>query len=165
MFSIITMLTKPQALKVLRCSPRTLARYVTQGKLVASYQITKQGREARFDEEQVRKLKSSIAAERAVVHTPAPGNGAAGSVALEKRSQQAGIGILETLQTQLREPGVTLSELRHKLTYTLDEASRVSGLGPTYLRKAIKDGRLAAIPTGRGSRIRRDVLIQFVGKQ
>jgi excisionase family DNA binding protein len=58
----------------------------------------------------------------------------------------------------------SITDLAHKLTLSLVEASQLSGLSRNHLREAIEDRKLKARIIGRGWRVKRDDLDAYVKK-
>jgi excisionase family DNA binding protein len=58
----------------------------------------------------------------------------------------------------------SVTDLAHKLTLSLQEAARLSGLSRASLRAAIKAGKLKARIIGRGYRVKRSDLDVYVRK-
>jgi excisionase family DNA binding protein len=63
---------------------------------------------------------------------------------------------------QAGEPSI--ADLSHKLTLSLPEAARVSGLSVNHLRGAIHDGKLKAKIVGRGWKVKPEELRAYVAK-
>lgn len=165
-------ITKKAAMRILGCSPRTLQRYVQQGKLAASYRAIKHGRESLYDPDQVTALKETIRQEREIIHTPAPrqqatpplaeGESPGGvSQAALVRQQAAAVSILEAMARMAPQAVVSLP---NRLTLTVKETSELSGLPLATIKRALAAGELRAIKTGKGFRIRQTDLHAYIEK-
>ena len=80
-----------------------------------------------------------------------------GSVEL---TQQSRVSPLDQLVTLLQRPASSVA-LTDKLYLTLKEAAALSGLPVSYIQAAMKEGKITAIKTGAGWRIKRETLMSL----
>ncbi len=182
-------MNKREAAEVLGISTRALERYIGLSRISVSYARGRTGKEARFDAAEVERfrveLENRLTAAGAVADEAAPSPETAAPIAsglsrlsdsqaLESsppRGSMASLGeaIAALLQGQAA-PGTGISErasvadLSHKLSLSVKEAARLSGLSEGHLRAAIKTGKLKARIIGKGYRISPDVLRAYVKK-
>lgn len=168
----VEMLTKEQAAKALNCSVRTVERYMKENKLTVTYKKVGSTRAiAMFHEDEVTRLAEAITPpiKPAVVEetrqfTTEEADGLAmlehecgeivGIVEIDENERLA--KIIELLLTTQR---VRICE---KLILTLDECRDLSGLSKQRLREAITTGQLKAQKIGKGWKIKRKDLEQYV---
>jgi len=171
-------MNKQQAADFLGVSVRAVERYTQQGRLSVHYEPGKTRPVAAYREDELELLRKEIAAnlyhQRPAVEK---GNRAnpeqAGDVGAVTALQRTG-GSPEALALLVREvASATVSALRadaaavplaDKLTLSLSEAARLSGLSRNHLRAAIEDKKLKARIIGRGWRVKRDDLDLYVRK-
>jgi excisionase family DNA binding protein len=167
------MLTKQQAAEFLGVNVRTLERYTQEGKIGSRYEKGKTRSVVVYDEEELRAFK---AAQETKTYKPAvdptPTNPDSDSVALSKfveGTQQLhlfeGLNHLAEVLKAIREeqsPLRLIVPIHHKLTLSLAEASALSKISRQRLRAAIKDGTLTAQIIGRGYRVKRTDLEDYV---
>jgi excisionase family DNA binding protein len=82
----------------------------------------------------------------------------------DNRLSQAVAFLLDQERRRLTEPVPTLSDIAHKLTLSLVEAARLSGLSRNHLRAAIEAGDLKAKIIGRGWKVKKKDLESYVTK-
>ncbi len=171
-------MNKQQAADYLGVSVRAVERYTQQGKLSVHYEPGKTRPVAVYRDEELRPLKDEIAAnlyhqrpavEKGNVANPEQ----AGDIGEVTALTRAG-GNTDALALIIREVATaTVSALRadaaavplaDKLTLSLVEAARLSGLSRNHLRAAIDAGRLKAQIIGRGWRVKTDELQVYVRK-
>ncbi len=182
-------MNKKEAAEVLGISTRALERYIGLSRISVSYVRGRTGKEARFDAAEVERFREELenrtTASGAVTDEAAPSpatappnasrlSGLSGSQALESsaaRGSMAALGeaIAALLQGQ-QTPGkraretATVADLSHKLSLSVKEAARLSGLSEGHLRAAIGAGKLKARVIGKGYRISPDTLRAYVKK-
>ena len=182
-------MNKKDAAKYLGITPRTLEWHVKQKNIGARKVRGKTGEIADFDEGELRKLKAQIDERRAPVHAvervsheshetePRNMTGLArlSDVSPEDfmqmlaRAYTAGVSqVMQRLPAMLpaapnghAHPPIPVAD---KLTLSLSEAARLSGLSRNHLRAAIEDKKLRARIIGRGWRVKRDDLDLYVKK-
>lgn len=157
-------MNKKEAAETLGKSPRTIAEYVSSGRLKCIYINGKNGQEASFDEADVRKLKEEIdtPSHRAVVVAP----GGETALAIRGESQERFLNALETVFAKQANAEPLLTELDVKPILKLSEAQRLTGIPRSILMDAIRAGKLAADDKkwGRGWRMKRADLDAFIAK-
>jgi excisionase family DNA binding protein len=169
-------MNKEQAAAALGITVRTLQRHMAAHRIGFAIRKTATGEEATFSAEEVARFKAQRDALTETV-TPAANVSEvvrAPSQALEHVSnsqtiEALGRAIADALQaTQTHANGtggaVSITDLAHKLTLSLMEASQLSGLSRGHLRDAIENRKLKARIIGRGWRVKRDDLEAYVKK-
>lgn len=167
------MLNKQQAAEFLGVNVRTLERYTQEGKIGGRYEKGKTRSVLMYDEEELRAFK---AAQETKTYKPAvdptPTNPVSNEAALSKFVEgtqqlhlQEGLDqlaeVLKAIREELEVDRLTVP-IHHKLTLSLVEASALSGISRQRLRAAIKDGTLTAQIIGRGYRVKRTDLEDYV---
>ncbi len=173
-------ITKEVAAGILQSTERTVERMAGKGLLSVSYK-SEPGRTRKvplYDEDEVRRRANtetiSPLVEPAASHVETIATNAdttgdnSDMAALVPRSfapdALAGlVAMLEAARTQVP-PVATVSDLSHKLTLSLVEASQLSGLSRGHLRAAIAERKLKAAIIGRGWRMKRGDLESYVRK-
>ncbi len=167
------MLTKLQAAEFLGVTVRTLERYTQEGKIGGRYEKGKTRSVLVYDEEELRAFKAELETKTykpTVDSTPTNPDsyGAALSKEVEVSQQLhllEGLNHLADVLKAIREEQeidrLTVP-IHHKLTLSLAEASALSGISRQRLRAAIKDGTLTAQIIGRGYRVKRTDLEDYV---
>ena len=167
------MLTKQQAAEFLGVNVRTLERYTQEGKIGGRYEKGKTRSVLVYDEEELQAFK---AAQSTKTYKPAvdpnPTNPDNDATALSKFVEgtqplhlMEGLDHLADVLKAIREEQELERKsvpIHHKLTLSLAEASALSGLSRSRLRAAIKDGTLTAQIIGRGYRVKRTDLEDYV---
>ena len=166
------MLNKQQAAEFLGVNVRTLERYTQEGKIGSRYEKGKTRSVVVYDEEELRAFKAAQETKTykpSVDHTST--NPDRDEAALSKRVEVSQLHLFEGLNhladvlKVLREEPSPLRltvPIHHKLTLSLTEASALSGISRQRLRAAIKDGTLTAQIIGRGYRVKRTDLEDYV---
>ena len=167
------MLTKQQAAEFLGVNVRTLERYTQEGKIGGRYEKGKTRSVVVYDEKELQAFK---AAQETTTYKPAvdqtPTNPDSDGTVLSKFVEVSqplhlltGLDHLANVLKAIREEQeidrLTVP-IHHKLTLSLAEASALSGLSRQRLRAAIKDGTLTAQIIGRGYRVKRTDLEDYV---
>lgn len=162
-------MNKKEAAEFLGKSPRTIAEYVSSGRLKCTYVAGKNGQEARFDEADVKKLKLEIdtPVHRGIVQTGLY-RGGDQSLVVRGESQERFFHAIEALITNVGKADQLplLTELDVKPILKLSEAQRLTGLPRAVLMAAIKERRLKAHDKkwGRGWRMKRADLDAYISK-
>ncbi len=185
-------ITKEQAAKILRTSTRGVERLVSRGKLhVTPEKVEGRTRlQPMYDEQLVQALAAEMTPDAASIATNGDGELATNkdsgdthpreiddaptvepSQALQRAAspqtiEALGQAIADALQAthgaKNGKPVETVSDLAAKLTLSLSDAARLSGLSADRLRAAIHGGELEARKVGRGWRIRPEELKVYV---
>lgn len=168
------MLTKKEAAEYLGVSPRTLERYVKEGKVSVRYETSSNGEMALFDQEELAELAEDRQTPRI---RPAVGDSELATTTSDNLSSEmsGGVGgLLAPLQQMIEKLILALSErdtvaakvtpamLQGKLLFTLSEARVMTGLSRQILMEAIRDGRLPSQIVGKAYRIKAKDLERFV---
>lgn len=171
------MMNKQQAADFLQVTPRAIEGYVAKGRLTVTYARGRRGNIALFKEEELQRIKE----ERQQVNYTNP------FAALVPQQQQAIVpqqpAPISTFSQVLAMPEVqealtklitnaiikgveywVASNTADKLALTLKEASNLSGLSVSTLRADIHAGNLRAKIIGRGWKIRRTDLDNYIKK-
>jgi len=166
-----------EAAEYLGISIKTLERKIAAGAVSVAYVPGATGKQRTFDRAELDRFKAAEA-EKAVATTyvisKSRNSDAPSSQALQRAGSEQGISMLASVladalratQTHANGTGgaVSITDLAHKLTLSLVEASLVSGLSRNHLRAAIADKKLKARIIGRGWRVKRDDLDLYVKK-
>ncbi len=162
-------MNKKEAAEYLGISPRMVENYVNKGELSVRKERGATGDIAVYDERELRALKAKIDARRAprgmVIREGSESPEAEArtdsqpSQALARRADLT--AFVEMLQKVSPAVAVPVAD---KLTLSLDEAARLSGLSRNHLRQAIEEKKLKARIIGRGWRVKRDDLDIYVRK-
>ncbi len=170
-------ITKAAAVEILGVTPRAIERYTKHHRLSVVYERGRTKPAPTYDEDEVKRLAEELRSPVQALITNNATNANVGvafsSKALESFGNAQGMAMLvtalrEALQgaqapvTTNSEPSVV--DLAAKLTLSIDEAARVSGLSANMIRESIKTGKLKAKIIGRGYRVKRLDLDIFVKK-
>lgn len=179
-------MNKPEAAKYLQIGVRSLERYTSEGRLQPGRVRTKTGLALDYTQAELERFKAELQAEAAQVLAgptrPAEGSpeGAATLARVEGArdpqvlavSKRAGSEVPQVLVPLdvLARLAATLGEAEKKprvatadkLLLDLAEAQALTGLSRGHLRAAIASGALQARRIGRGFKVRREELEQFV---
>jgi len=172
-------LSKKEAAEYLKVSERAIARYAQQGKLSVKYVDGKNGKVAEYSIEELDLLKSDKntdvyrpTAEPMTTldkENPDPCQGLSmvdkGLPSIsELSSQEKLIQAFETIASSLNNQKQIndLNICEKKLLLTLEEVKLLTGLSKELLRTAIKEGKLKAKIIGKGWRIKRKDLEQYI---
>ncbi len=162
------MKTKKEAADYLGISTRQLENYAKQGKLSVQYQRGRTGDVATFDDAELRKLKAEIDSRhmpRPSVVTDAPESHAmVRDLASDASRLPALQNLLGALLSSKATPVPSISDLAAKPLLTIAEAQRLAGLSRQTLLEAHHAGNLKLITIGRGYRVKRNDLDQFIKK-
>jgi excisionase family DNA binding protein len=168
-------MNKEQAAAALGITVRTLQRHMAAHRIGFAMRKTATGEEATFSAEEVARFKAQrdaltetvnpAANVSEVVRAPAQ---ALEHVSNSQTIEALGRAIADALRaTQTHANGTSaasITDLAHKLTLSLMEASQLSGLSRGHLRQAIEEKKLKARIIGRGWRMKRADLESYVVK-
>lgn len=167
------MLTKQQAAEFLGVTVRTLERYTQEGKIGGRYEKGKTRSVLVYDESELRAFKAELETKtyKPAVDTT-PTNPDRDEAALSKQVEVKHLlplldglnhlaDVLKAIREEQEIDRLTVP-IHHKLTLSLAEASALSGVSRPRLRAAIKDGTLPAQSIGRGYRVKRTDLEDYV---
>jgi len=164
-------MTKDEVAELLEVSTRQVERFTSAGRLSATYERGTTRKVPVYVRSEVERLKGEI--ENTTHARPA---------FVPAESQQTGIATisdrgasqLSELVAILRDAAdssrqredqpASITDLAHKLTLSLMEASQLSGLSRGHLRQAIGEKKLKARIIGRGWRVKREDLDAYVRK-
>ncbi len=160
---------KKEAAQYLGVSTRAVERYVQQGKLHIQYVQGKHGREALYDDDEVKAffLELQAPVHRTVPESTTNSEQAWATAAIQQHlvgemvveALVAAIEIVIERQEYKRRPTAPVEE---KLLLTLKEAQALTGLSQQHLREAIRSGKLHAPKVGRARRIARRDLEHYI---
>ena len=168
------MLTKQEAAEFLGVTVRTLERYTHEGKIGGRYEKGKTRSVLVYDEEELQAFKTELETKTykpAVNQTPT--NSDRDETALSKfvevppslaplEGLDQLVDALKAIRSKPEVDRLTVP-IYHKLTLSIAEASALSGLSRPRLRQPIKDGTLTAQIIGKGYRVKRIALENYVG--
>ena len=168
------MLTKQQAAEFLGVTVRTLERYTKEGKIGGRYEKGKTRFVMVYDEAELQLFKAELTTKTykpAVDQTPT--NSDRDETALSRfvdvpqsltlpGGLEHLVDVLKAIRSKPEVDRLTV-HIYQKLTLSLAEASALSGLSRPRLRQAIKDGTLTAKIIGKGYRVKRIDLENYVG--
>jgi excisionase family DNA binding protein len=145
-------------------SIRSVERYLKLAKVKAEVKGSGRGRQAKFKREDVDKVVAAykVAAQKrenqsTALTTTKP-------AALSRVAVVAEIlEVIEAVRAASPQPP-TLTDIAQKFTLSLIEASRLSGLSRGHLREAIEAKKLKARIIGKGWRVKRENLVEYVRK-
>ncbi len=162
-------MNKKEAAQYLGVSTRAVERYVQQGKLHIQYVQGKHGREALYDNDEVKAFKQELIAP---VHRTVPEpttNSSLPQQAAAIQQHLVGEMVVEALvaaielvierQEHKRRPTAPVEQ---KLLLTLKEVQALTGLSQQHLREAIRSGKLHAPKVGRARRVARRDLEHYI---
>lgn len=156
-------MTKKEAAAFLGVSERAVNRYITRGRLSVTYRKKEGGsQEAVFDPDEVAVLKTQIDTPK-----PPPSKSEALTAPDSGKMVKGDKGVnLQAFLSAVAEATTTprAVPIEAKLTLTLRDASKLSGLSRGYLLEAIKGKKLKAAKRGRGWNIKRADLEAWVSK-
>ena len=167
------MLNKQQAAEFLGVTVRTLERYTQEGKIGGRYEKGKTRSVLVYDEEELRAFKTDLTTKTykpTVDSTPTNPDKDGAELSrfvevpqplplLEGLSHLA--DVLKAIREEQEVDRLTVP-IHHKLTLSLAEASALAGISRQRLRQAIKDGTLMAQIIGKGYRVKRTALEDYV---
>lgn len=156
-------MNKKQAANYLGVSTRSIERYAEQGRVTVTY-AKQQGRRsiADYSESDLESLKQEL--EMEIIKTAT--NPSLPPVPVTTFDEMLNLMcrfVVAFEQIEVRLQNLALPG-QEKLTLTLTEASRVSGLSKNYLRYCLKNGSLNGAKIGRGWKVRKAELEIFIEK-
>lgn len=169
-------LTKEEAAAYLGVHPRTLNRYTEANRISSRVEPHKYGQKAFWRKSDLDRLKAELT-DKPTVHrpraeetaTPHASEGTSESKTLALASsnptaiEQLLAAMLERLQQPTPPPAPTSEvAIKDKLVLTLEEAAKLVSYSRSFLAEEIHAGRLKARKTGRGWRIKRTDLEEYV---
>jgi excisionase family DNA binding protein len=160
------MMNKKEVSELLNISIRLVEKYAHEGRLgVVKYVRGKTGKQADYDREAVEKLKTLLESpDDAIMPKKSLDSHLIASLieALANREQahtEAIRGLLNGSPEQTRNEAIRVSE---KILLNLNDCRLLTGLSEENLRKAIHDKKLKAKIIGRGWKIKRQDLDEFI---
>jgi excisionase family DNA binding protein len=164
-------MNKKQAADYLGTSERAVERYAAKGKLTVRYQKGQRGDEAVFDEKELKKLHMELdqklrrirPAVAPMSDTPDEQALALSDVSLNQQANQFLAIIAAAMQSQQKGTQAQVAT-ENKLILTLAEAQALTNLSRDHLREAIDNGKLKAKIIGRGWKVKRIDLENYVNK-
>jgi excisionase family DNA binding protein len=167
-------MNKEQASKFLNISVRTLQRYMSNHKIEFKMRRTKTGEEAIFDKEELRRFKRemkevTITTKGAISPLPQPITHLNENEEPNTQLAIASSTLLQRFMTMLRDTQYATATkiqptvaIESKPLLTLIEANKLTGLSQLHLREAIHSKLLKARIIGRGYRIKRADLDDYI---
>jgi excisionase family DNA binding protein len=159
-------MNKKEASEYLGVSTRLVEKYASEGRLgEVTYVRGRTGKQAEYDRQAVEKLKAVLDTPDTAIATRTPDARlfAAHLVEILERREQANIeairGILTDGSNKPRSASVRVSE---KVLLTITDCRLLTGLSRQLLRQAIEDEKLKGRIIGRGYRIKRGDLDQYI---
>lgn len=159
-------MNKKEVAELLNISIRLVEKYASQGKLgEVKYIRGKTGKQADYDLEAVENFKTILESPLDAI-TPKKGLDSdlmasliKALVSREQAHTEAVRGLLNGSSEQTRNEAVRVSE---KILLNLNDCRLLTGLSDENLRKAIHDGKLKAKIIGRGYKVKRTDLDEFI---
>jgi excisionase family DNA binding protein len=159
-------MNKKEASELLGISTRLVEKYASEGRLgEVTYVRGKTGKQAEYNREAVEKLNAVLESPDTSVATITPDARLFAGQLIEAIStrEQANIEairglLLETIE-QSRNSSIRVSE---KILLNLSDCRSLTGLSDDFLREAIHSGTLKAKIIGRGYKVKRQDLEQFI---
>jgi excisionase family DNA binding protein len=150
----------------LNCSTRQVEKYASEDRLgTIEYVRGKRGREAKYDDEAVARLKAELTVKSQEIIGSAPQSHALQRAGNEQSMTMFVAALSDALrEAQTQGNGVVDVPLRDKMTLSFKEASRLSGVPESHLRSAYAEGKLRGAKIGRGVRVSPDALKVFIGR-
>jgi excisionase family DNA binding protein len=145
---------KESAASFLNVSVRTLQRWTKQGKISIKYKHGKSGATADYNEQELATFKEEL---ENTTYTPATAENQA--LAPVNRGAEQLLALLDKLRPEAAKPTVSVAD---KLILDLKEAQELTHLSRADLVTAIKTGKLKGSKRGRGWKIKRAELDEFV---
>jgi excisionase family DNA binding protein len=147
-------MNKKEVAAELNISTRLVERYAGEGRLgVVSYVKGRTGRVADFDADAVQSLKATL---REPTTKIATNERHTGLVAPQDRERF--LALVEALTSAGKAQTLTLET---RLFLTLKEAAQVAGLPRAMIKRAIDAGKLKAVKTGSGWRVKSEDLSEY----
>jgi excisionase family DNA binding protein len=161
-------MNKKEAAEFLGVSTRLVEKYASEGRLgEITYVRGKTGKQAEYDQEAVEKLKAALESPDTALApaTPDARLFVAQLVEAITTREQANIeAIRGLLSRSIEEPRSASVRVSEKLLLNLSDCRSLTGLSEGTLRDAIKSGELRAKIIGRGWKVKRQDLDDFIKK-
>jgi excisionase family DNA binding protein len=159
-------MNKKEAAEFLGVSTRLVEKYASEGRLgEITYVRGKTGKQAEYNQEAVNKLKTALESPDTALApaTPDARLFVAQLVEAITTREQANIeAIRGLLSGSIEEPRSASVRVSEKILLNLTDCRLLTGLSETSLREAIKSGELQAKIIGRGWKVKRQDLDEFV---
>jgi excisionase family DNA binding protein len=157
-----------QAAKKLKVSIRSLQRLAHKHNLTVTYQRGKSGKqEAHYEAGEIERLKDELAAPTVTVKESTElatiPDASRQTQLVAPDSSERFAALLDAI-TAKRDTTPTISDLAAKPLLTIAEAQRLTSLSRDLLLDAYHSGKLKLITIGRGYKIKREDLDQFIKK-
>jgi excisionase family DNA binding protein len=159
-------MNKKEVSEHLKISTRLVEKYASEGRLgEVKYVRGKTGKQADYDQEAVENLKSELESPDTALATKTPDARLFAVQLIETLTnrEQAHIeairGLLAEGGEQPRSASIRVSE---KLLLNINDCRLLTGLSDSILRDAIHDGKLKAKIIGRGFKVKRADLDEFI---
>ena len=169
-------MNKEQAAKFLGISVRTLQRYMSSHKMGFKMRRTKTGEEAIFEKEELRRFKQEMkevttTVKGSVMPLSEPVSRISEAEAVTEQLAIAPSAFMQRfalmLQGMQATPSAAISPavaIENKPLLTIKETRKLTGLSDGHLRRAIHDDKLKGKIIGRGYRIKRTDLDNYIKK-
>ncbi len=161
-------MNKKEVSEFLGVSTRIVEKYASEGRLgEVTYVRGKTGKQANYDREPVEKLKAALESPDTALATKSPDARlfvASLVEALASREQDNIEAIRGLLKETSEQPNNGAVRVGEKLLLNLSDCRLLTGLSDNNLREAIKEKRLKAKIIGRGYKVKRADLDEFVKK-
>lgn len=160
-------MNKKEAAEFLGVSERAIERYTASGKLHPVYVKGRTGQAPDFDRSELEKIKEQMeqpAKLKRIGKGDKSDNADSPTGALQRRASNPLLqllGLVEAAGITDKSAAVSITD---KLMLTLDQAGELSELPRAMLKRDIDAGKLKAIKTGRGYRIKRADLDAYIRK-
>jgi excisionase family DNA binding protein len=156
-------MNKEEARKELGISVRSLQRLVQSEKISVRYKRGESGKqEAIFNPEEIENYKRGRDAEIIKPSVATTRDTALARSDMATGDTSLARNVIETIfNLGLQKPAVAIAD---KPLLKLDEAAALTGLSRQFLRQAIEDGKLKGRIIGRGFRVKRGDLDEFIKK-
>ena len=145
-------MTKKEVAEFLNVSTRLVERYASEGRLgTVQYIRGKTGKQADYNNESVKALKEILESpDTAIIKGPT--------------NHDARLFIAQMIEqfSSTDKPRRASVQVSEKLLLTISECRLLTGLSEATLRDAVKDGTLKAKLIGRGWKVKRSDLDQFI---
>jgi excisionase family DNA binding protein len=161
-------MNKKEASEFLGVSTRLVEKYASEGRLgEVTYVRGKTGKQAEYNQEAVEKLKVALESPDTALATTTPdarlfvAQLVEAMASREQAHVEAIRGLLSGRPEESRSVSVRISE---KILLTLNDCRSLTGLSDNNLREAIKAKKLKAKIIGRGYKVKRSDLEEFIKK-
>jgi excisionase family DNA binding protein len=159
-------MNKKEASEILGVSTRLVEKYAAEGRLgEITYIRGKTGKQAEYNQDAVEKLKGALESPDTQLTTNSPdarlfvAQLVEAMASREQAHVEAIRGLLAGSSEETRSASVRVSE---KILLNLNDCRLLTGLSDATLRAAIREGKLAGRIIGRGFKIKRQDLDEFI---